>query len=68
MPRLQFLDDALEGKVPRLEQQQQVEEEVGALADQPLVVAGHGGERRLDAFLADLLCDAPGPSANSRAV
>jgi len=56
--RSQLGDHVLDAEAARLEQHHQVKQQVGAFADQRRIVAGHGGQRRLHAFLADFLRDA----------
>ena len=59
VPRCELLHDAVEREIARLQQHQQVIQEVGTLADQLRVLARNRGQRCFDTFLADLLCDTP---------
>lgn len=55
MPFDERREDFAEGDVSRAQQHEEVEEQVGRLADQRLVVRGHRRERDFDAFLAHFL-------------
>lgn len=55
-------EDAAERDVPRAQQHEKVEEQVGRLADQRFVVRCHGCERHFDTLFAHLLGDARKPA------
>ncbi len=66
MPRFQHAEHVAQTQPARAQQHQQVIEQIGRLAQQFLVALGHGGQRGLHAFFADLLRDAPGAFVEQR--
>src|SRR5690606_19011738 len=61
MPPLEFSDDVLEPQPPHAQQHDDVIEQVGGLGRDAGVVLRGRGERKLDAFFADLLRDLHDP-------
>ncbi len=68
VPAAEDGDDILPAEAARLHQHGKVVDEVGRLLGAAVRIAGHGGERHLDAFFADFLCDPGGPCPRSRTV
>ena len=58
VPLLQLPHDRRQRQISALQQQREMKQQVGGLADQPLVRLRHRRERNFDAFLADFLRDA----------
>ncbi len=57
VPGAKFGGNPTKSKAAAAQQHQQVEQQVGRLADQTLIGFADRGERHLEAFLADLLRD-----------
>ena len=68
MAALELGDDVGERKLPHLQQQEQVIDEIGGFGGHTRAILRRRGERELDAFLADLLRDLQHAREASRAV
>jgi hypothetical protein len=57
VPRFEFGDDIGQAQVPQTEQEQHVIDQVSSLVAEPLFRFGRSGQRHLDAFFTEFLCD-----------